>query len=216
MPVTLQEYRALAQNAPKQWEPDPFTNPRGDWQRDHFKFEDAVNGMTNLLKRVRSGEVTVEDLKQSDFKKATRENTYGYWLYIQHHPPKIKNDWKRLGQRYWSVQAWASYRETGDHGLELDHVVPKKTMWERILEEPQNVRVWMERNLCCVLTVSQHNCHHLSRTTHPKPEDPWVRYKGSGIVLLHNSRWTEKEIEPLLRHGLVNRSSFPTSIPEES
>ena len=213
MPLTPDEYRALALNATKLWEPDPFTNPKGDWQRDHF--EQAVNGMTSLLDRVKSGEVTEKDLMLSDVKRARRENTAKYWLYIQHHPPPVKSDWKRLGQRYWSLAAWRLYRERGDRDLALDHVIPKKVMWEHLRVDSGNVRMWMERNLCCVVTAREHKSKCLRRNAHPNPMDPWLRYEGSEIVLLYNSRWTDEETEPLLRHGLVNRSSFPTPIPEE-
>lgn len=208
MSITLEEYRGLAQNAPKQWKPDPFTNPKGDYQGKSFG--ETVDGMESLLKRLKSGEVTEEDLKRSDIAKATRENTYRHWLYIGHHGPSPKDNWKYLGQRYWSVEAWRSYRERCDRGLILDHVVPKKIMWERLLADSSNVRLWMERNLCCVVTASEHRSRCLARTAHPDPADPWRRYEPSGIVLLHNSRWTEAEIEPLLRHGLANHSSFPT------
>jgi hypothetical protein len=212
MSLTLEEYGGLAQNAPKQWKPDPFTNPPGVCQR--LPFERTVEGMESLLKRLKSGEVAEEDLKRSDIAKAFRENTYGYWLYIGHHPPSPKNEWKRLGQRYWSVEAWRSWKERGDQGLALDHVVPKKVMWQRLQADISNVRIWMERNLCCVVTVAEHR--NLPHSRHKRPSDPWLRYEGSEIVLLDNSRWTDAEREPLLRHGLVNHSSFPTSFREES
>ncbi len=208
----MEDYLAMVQRAPERWNPDPFTNPKGDWQRDHF--EEAVKGMESLLNRLKSGEVTEEDLKRSDIKEATRKNTYKYWLYIQHHPPPPRNEWKRLGQRFWSVAAWRSYSERSDRDLALDHVVPKKRMWERLRADSSNVRLWMERNLCCVVTASEHRC--LSRTDHPNETEPWRRYEGSGIVLLHSFRWTDLEREPLLRYGLLNHSSFPTLLQEES
>jgi hypothetical protein len=34
-----------------------------------------------------------------------------------------------------------------------------------------------------------------------------LRYRGTGIVLLHNPDWTEDEIEPLLRHGFLSERS---------
>ncbi len=206
MPLSLAEYLELVRRAPKKWDPDPFTNPKSDWQHDNF--DKAVDGMEGLLKRLKGGEVTENDLKQSDIKKATRENTYSYWLYIGHHPHPPRNPWKRLGQRYWSVEAWRSYLERGDRDLALDHVVPKKIMWKCICADISTVRLWMERNLCCVVTASEHNHPRLRRNGHPDAADPWRRYEGTGIVLLHNQSWTQEQIETLHGHGLLDSSSL--------
>ena len=205
-PLSLEEYFALTRRAPEKWDPDPFTNPKRDWQRDNF--DRAVDGMTRILERVRDGEVTKDDLKQSDIKEATRENTYKYWLYVGHHPPSPSNEWKRLGQRYWSVDAWRSYRERGDRDLVLEHVVPKKRMWECLVADSSNVRLWMERNLCCVVTVGEDRHRIRQRQTHPNPADPWLRYSKTGIVLLYNRAWTTEQRAPLLRHGLLDGTSF--------
>lgn len=216
--LSLAEYLALAKQAPRTRNPDPFTNPKGDWQSENF--ERAVKGLTALLRRIRENEATEEEARRGDDTGPQKENRLNYWLYIQHHPPAPMSDWKRLGQPYWSVEAWRSYRDwrvSGrdefpakkdwrGRGLELDHVVPKRKMENCVLADGADIRFWLKRNAVCVLTVDQHNS--LRRKTHPDPADPWLRYKGEGIVLLHNNRaWKAEEIEILFGHGLLDRSS---------
>jgi hypothetical protein len=89
-----------------------------------------------------------------------------------------------------------------------EHVIPKTVIKQRLLSEGRDVETWLSRNLCCVVTRGEDR--HLAASSHPDPADPWLRYRGSGIVLLHKPDWTEVEIEPLLRHGLVDeRSVYP-------
>jgi hypothetical protein len=148
-------------------------------------------------------------------------DTLNSWLYYQHHPGSEK--WKLQGQHYWSVAAWRSWRDwrasgnrsfpkrgcCGDLGLTSEHVVPKKVMQQLLLAEGANIRFWLERNLCCVVTVAEHK--RLPHDTHRDPADPWRRYSGWEIMLLNNPDWGEEEIVPLLRHGLLDRSSVAPS-----
>jgi hypothetical protein len=225
MPLCLKDYLALGQRAPKKWDPDPFQpHPDGDWLKNHF--EPAVVGVTDLLKRFEVGKVAEWQLLHGKDTGREKKDTLSYWLYCQHHPGS--EYWKLMGQRYWSVVAWRAWRDwraaggrsfpkrsgNGDCGLVSEHVVPKKVLKQHILADRTNVRVWLERNLCCVVTVGEDR--NLPSESHRDATDPWLRYEGSGIVLLHNSRWTDAEREPLLRHGLVNHGSFPTSVREES
>lgn len=175
--------------------------------------------MTDLLKRFEADKVTEWQLLRGKDTGREKKDTLSYWLYYQHHPGS--EYWKLMGQRYWSVAAWRAWRDwraaggrsfpkrqrIGDSGLVSEHVVPKKVLKQQILADRGNVRVWLERNLCCVVTVGEDR--HLPGESHPDATDPWRRYRRTGIVLLHNRAWTPEQIEPLLRHGLLNESSFP-------
>jgi len=169
-----------------------------------------------LLRRYDAGQVTRHHLVhgKDNSQREGCENTLSHWLYRQHHPGSEK--WKLQGQRFWSVEAWLSlrgwrkggrggYPKQGDGGLRSEHVVPKKVMKEEILRDRKRLRFWLERNLCCVVTTEQDM--RLPRTAHPDPSDPWRRYKGLGITLLHNRGWTVEETSALLRHELLNERS---------
>jgi hypothetical protein len=217
MPLSLEDYLAMARGAPKKWDPDPFQpHPDGDWIINHF--ESVVAGVTELLKRYADGEVARDLLLHGkDNDRKVMRDRLNFWLYYQHHPGSEK--WKLLGQHYWSVGAWRAWRDwraagnrslpkrgsCGSLGLTSEHVVPKKVMQQLLLAEGADVRYWLERNLCCVVTVGENRC--LPPQTHPKAEDPWLRHKGSGIVLLNNPDWSDEEIDLLFRHGLLDRSS---------
>lgn len=82
-------------------------------------------------------------------------------------------------------------------------------MQDRVLADGADVRLWLKRNLVCVITVAEHGSGRLPRDRHRNPEDPWLRYAKARIVLLYNQAWTAEEIEPLRRHGLLNADSFP-------
>jgi hypothetical protein len=220
MPVSLAEYLDLAQLVRQQWDPDPFkTHPGGDWHGIHF--EEVLVAVMELLRRFDAGEVPEAHLLGGKDNGPKKRDTLSYWLYYQHHPGS--EYWKLMGQRYWSVSAWRAWRawrdaggrsfpkrkRSGDSGLVSEHVVPKKVMKERICADRANVRLWLQRNLCCVVTVAEDG--HLVRDTHPDAADPWLRYEGKGIVLLHNSAWNVEEIDTLLRHGMLDRSSVAPS-----
>lgn len=157
-----------------------------------------------------------------------------HWLYYHHHPGDER--WKLLGQRYWSVDAWLAWKskylgtsqsmrlngrdgrphlrtfpkrkEDGPRGLVSEHVVPKVVMTDRMLQDRGNIAEWLRRNLCCVVTIDENAL--LAANSHPDATDPWRRYRGTGIVLLHNARWTHGETEAMWGHGLLsNRSVRP-------
>jgi hypothetical protein len=171
------------------------------------------------------------DKSLNDAGRPSCHDVLSHWLYYQHHPGDER--WKLLGQRYWSVSAWLAWRakyldtpparrlnarDTRPHlrtfpkrgtdhenGLVSEHVIPKAVIKERLLRSPAEIERWLNRNLCCVVTRGEDR--RLATSSHPDPADPWLRYRGAGIVLLHNPDWTEAEIEPLLRHGLLSERS---------
>ncbi len=210
MLLSVADYRSKTSLSPEQWNPAPFVrHPGGEWHSTHF--EEVVVGVTELLKRLDAGQVTETHLLRG---KTNRRDILNYWLYYQHHPGS--EYWKLMGQRYWSVEAWRSWRDdgggsfpkrgrSGERGLVSEHVVPKKEMIRCILTDRANIRRWLERNLCCVVTVGEDR--KLARQSHPDATDPWRRYAGTGIVLLHNPAWSDLEIEALLQHGLLDHTS---------
>jgi hypothetical protein len=171
------------------------------------------------------------DRRVNEAGRPSCHDVLSHWLYYQHHPGDER--WKLLGQRYWSVDAWLAWRaklldtppsrrfnardglphgrtfpkRSTDHerGLVSEHVIPKTVIQQRLLVDRPEVETWLSRNLCCVVTRAQDR--RLAASSHPDPADPWLRYRHTDIVLLHNPAWTEAEIEPLLRHGLVDKQS---------
>jgi hypothetical protein len=192
-----------------------------------------------LLDRFDRGEVSEwqllhgkdNDRRLNEAGRPSCHDVLSHWLYYQHHPGHER--WKLLGQRYWSVRAWRSWRTKyagtppsgrlhaqdrrphlqtfpkrgthGDPGLVSEHVIPKVVLKKLLLQDRHNIEYWLRRNLCCVVTRGEDR--GLPSSTHPDPTDPWLRYRARGIVLLHNPEWTEDEIEPLLRHDLLSELS---------
>jgi hypothetical protein len=227
--MDIATYRELARQAPRAWTPNPFfQHPIGDWHT--VKFDEVVSGVEALLKRFDDGQVTEAQLLRGKDNDARRKfDTLSYWLYYQHHPGH--EYWKIIGQKYWSIDAWLSWRakcialnvacdgsrnpplstlpkrkRDGNLGLVSEHVVPKKALKQCLLRDRTAIRSWLRSNLCCVVTRSEDR--RLVRDIHPDPRDPWRRYIGTGIVLLHNPAWTDTEIEPLLKYGLLNEFSM--------
>ena len=227
--MDLPTYRTLAQAVPAAWVPNPFSlHPVGDWHT--LMFDQVVAGVDALLDRFDRGQVSEAQLlrgKDNDSRK--KHDTLSYWLYYQHHPGH--EYWKLVGQRYWSIDAWLSWRakcvelkamgyggkkpglatlpkrkRDGEAGLVSEHVIPKKTLKQLLLRDRRNIADWLRSNLCCVVTRREDR--RLVRDQHPNPRDPWCRYAGTGIILLHNPSWTDAEIEPLLKHGLLNDLSI--------
>src|SRR5262245_36445623 len=101
-----------------------------------------------------------------------------------------------------------SFPKGGPNGLVSEHVVPKKELKKLLRHErdPKRIAALLQLNLCCVVTGSEDAM--LERAGHPNPTDPWARYRGKGIILLHNPDWSDTEIEALLRHGLLSLRSF--------
>lgn len=171
------------------------------------------------------------DKRLNEVGRPSCHDVLSHWLYYQHHPGDER--WKLLGQRYWSIDAWLAWRAKyfgtpssqrlnardgrphgstfpkrstdQERGLVSEHVIPKTVIKQRLLSDRRDLETWLSRNLCCVVTRAEDR--HLAASSHPDPAHPWLRYRGSGIVLLHNPDWTEVEIEPLLRHGLVDERS---------
>lgn len=220
--LTLHDYRTLARQAPAAWDPDPYlSHPRGPWHAAYFKT--VVEGVTSLLERFDAGQVSEAHLLRGKDNGLRKRDTLSYWLYFQHHPGN--EYWKLVGQRYWSVSAWRAWRDharhqglptssmrslpkrsrSGELGLVSEHVVPKKVLKREILFDRANLQLWLSRNLCSVVTIREDR--RLHRDDHPEPSDPWRRYIGTGIVFLHNPDWTDGEIEPLLRCGLLGAES---------
>jgi hypothetical protein len=193
-------------------DPNPFqAHTDGPWHERNF--QPVVNNVVSLLTRFRATEIDKHHLLHGKDNGPNKRDTLSYWLYYQHHPGSEK--WKLMGQRYWSVEAWRSWREAGggsfpkrgDRGLVSEHVVPKKVLKTLLIEcDPSNcdyIRRLLELNLCCVVTRAEDK--QLKRDKHPNVDDPWIRYAEANnrITLIHNPYWIPAEVEPLLRHGLI-------------
>jgi len=150
-----------------------------------------------------------------------------YWLYYQHHPGHER--WKILGQRYWSEQAYASFRDrfyatpeakrhsrdggpalatipkrraNGDRGLVSEHVVPKMVMKRLLLDPPGSITNLLNLNICAVVTLAEDR--RLVRADHADPFDPWSRYEGTGIRFIDNPGWTDVERANLAQYDLIS------------
>ncbi len=89
-------------------EPDPFfPHPGGPWHQTHF--DETVEGIRSLLMRYAAGSVSERHLLKGKDNGRDKRNTLSFWLYFQHHPGHER--WKILGQRYWSEEAYASFRD---------------------------------------------------------------------------------------------------------
>ena len=88
-----------------------------------------------------------------------------------------------------------------------EHVVPKKEMKKLLVgtRDAAQIKAILGLNLCCVVTGDEDR--RLQRDCHPDPMQPWLRYRGKGITVLHNPEWEDLEIEALLRHGLLSERS---------
>lgn len=235
--MSASDYRALASSCTA-WDPNPFApHTSGSWHETVFP--KVVDGVIALLGRFDAGIVSEQQLlRGKDNDKRPGPNglplcceTLSYWLYIQHHPGHEL--WKLLGQEYWSVDAYLSWRDQygrtpsslrfgrdrltpslrtfpkgGPSGLVSEHVVPKKSMKALLCRtrERNEIESLLRLNLCCVVTGEEDN--RLERACHPNSFEPWQRYCGKGIITLHNPAWTDKQIEALLRNGLLSARSI--------
>jgi hypothetical protein len=236
--MTLEQYLEIAASAPLPWMPDPFRGHAEEPWEDRV-FSTVVSEIEALLARFDRREVTEQQLlhgKDNDKRLTPGGRQYcndvlSHWLYYHHHPGSER--WKLLGQRYWSVEAWLSWREKflhisppqqfakddglphlrtlpkrksdGAKGLLSEHVVPKRIMKDCLLSDRSRIAEWLKRNLCCVVTIEEDA--RLVRDTHVNPADPWQRYRNSGIILLHNPAWKPQEIADLLKYDLLDRRS---------
>lgn len=206
-------------------EPDPFfPHPDGPWHETHF--DETVEGIRSLLMRYAAGQVSEHHLLKGKDNGRVKRDTLSYWLYFQHHLGHER--WKILGQRYWSVQAYASFRDRfcatpeakrhssdggaslatipkrradGDQGLLSEHVVPKKVMKRLLLDPPGSIADLLRLNICAVVTLSEDR--RLVRAGHIDPFNPWVRYAGTGIRFIENPSWTNAERADLARYDLI-------------
>ncbi|MCI0432013.1 MAG: hypothetical protein L0210_15905 [Rhodospirillales bacterium] len=235
--MSVAAYRRLAAGRDG-WDPNPYqSHVSGDWHSQAFP--KVAAGVHALLARYDAREIDERQLlrgKDNERRpgpggRPRCEDTLSYWLYFQHH--KGDERWKLLGQPYWSVPAWLSWRAQYSHtppdrrlsrsdgrtalatfpkggpdGLVSEHVVPKKVMKRLLLatRDREKIGALLKLNLCCVVTRAEDA--RLPRDDHLQPAEPWRRYHGKGIVLLHNPAWSDDEIQPLLRHGLLNERSI--------
>jgi hypothetical protein len=235
--MSVAEYRKLTAGC-RSWDPNPYQfYVGGSWHSQAFP--KVVDGVRALLARYDGREVDEQQLlrgKDNERRPGSSgrprcEDTLSYWLYFQHH--KGDERWKLLGQPYWSVPAWLSWRayyagmppdrrsnrndgrpslgtfpKGGSDGLVSEHVVPKKVLKGLLLatRDREKIAALLKLNLCCVVTRAEDA--QLPRDHHARPADPWHRYQGKGIVLLHNPAWTDDEIGRLLQQGLLRERSI--------
>jgi len=207
-------------------EPDPFfPHPDGPWHQTHF--DETVEGIRSLLMRFAAGQVSEWHLLKGKDNGPNKRDTLSYWLYYQHHPGHER--WKILGQRYWSEQAYASFRDRffatpdpkrysrdggpavatipkrradGKRGLVSEHVVPKMVMKRLLLDPPGSITNLLNLNICAVVTLAEDR--RLVRADHADPFDPWSRYEGTGIRFIDNPGWTDVERANLAQYDLIS------------
>lgn len=235
--LSVSQYRALA-SACNDWHPNPFSPHRdGPWHEGNFHLVlDGVMALLCRFDAGTVSEQQLLRGKDNDKRPGLNglpscHDTLSYWLYFQHHPGHEL--WKLLGQRYWSVEAYQCWHEQynrtsaserfgrnglapslrtfpkgGASGLVSEHVVPKKALKELLLQtrDRGTIESLLRLNLCCVVTGAQDG--RLERACHPNPFDPWQRYRGKGIIMIHNPTWTDNEIDALLRNGLLSTRSI--------
>ena len=235
--MSVSEYRRLAESCTV-LNPNPFLPyPGGGWhERALPQVVSGVVALLDRFDSGKVDEQQLLRGKDNDKRPGPDGwprcyDTLSYWLYFQHHPGHEL--WKLLGQRYWSVAAYSSwcanyerseaglqadpkvgryplktFPKRGPGGLVSEHVVPKKKMKELLSYErnPQRIRALLQLNLCCVLTKVEDAL--LETASHPNPMEPWLRYRGNNITLLHNPGWTDMEIQALLRNGLLSFRSI--------
>lgn len=235
--LRVSDYRQLAARCAA-WDPNPFVAHRdGAWETRAFpEVVKGVIALLARFDAGRVDRRQLLNGKDNDKRMGANglpscQDTLSHWLYYQHH--KGDERWKLLGQRYWSVSALLSWRmqynstplaqrfnrndgryatrtfpKQGPTGLVSEHVVPKKLMKTLLLPTRDQERISnvLRLNLCCVVTRAEDA--RLERDSHPIPTEPWRRYRGKGIILLHNPTWTDAEIEPLLRNGLLSPRSI--------
>jgi hypothetical protein len=236
MTMSVSEYRRLAAGCGG-WNPDPFMSyPGGAWELQAFpQVVAGVGALLARFDACAVAERQLLRGKDNDRRPGPNglpacQDTLSHWLYYQHH--KGDERWKLLGQRYWSVSAFLSWHaqylataadrrlnrndgkyavrtfpKGGPAGLVSEHVVPKKEMKKLLLStrDTQKIADVLRLNLCCVVTGVEDA--RLVRDRHPEPTAPWRRYRGTGIVMLHNPAWSDSEIAALLQNGLLSERS---------
>jgi hypothetical protein len=209
-------------------QPQPYIHhPNGAWHSNAF--QTAVTAVTDLLNLLKSGQVPEQHLlrgKDNGRCKCGRDKTetLSYWLYFQHHPGSER--WKILGQRFWSVKAWRAWRDqylfieerkrlnsrdglpvlatipkrkrAGEQALVSEHVVPKKVLKALLLQQRWPVSDVLALNHCAVVTRSEDR--RLEASSHPDPFDPWRRYADTGIEIIENPNWTDRERSEVERY----------------
>lgn len=216
--------------------PNPFfPHPDGPWHETHF--DEVVYGIKSVLEKYANNELSRDQIckgKDNGYDrvwKTNKEEKINYWLYYQHH--KGSERWKCLGQRYWSVQAYRSFRkkyfsfpenkrlnsrDKGPHqntlpkrkaeqleGLVSEHVIPKRVMQDLLLKNKWPIEELLTLNLCAVITLREdRKINELKlRSSHPNPFKPLHRYKGTGIQFIPNPDWSFEEKTALEEYNLV-------------
>ncbi len=216
------------------WNPDPYRpldTPR--WEE---QMTSRVRGRAReLLQLYKSGLLDFEDFIQD--RKTEYDNDWGMRMCLWHQHHRHKQTHKNLGRPFWSVDAfrqWVANIESLPEEQVLDkkgfydlrtlqrerngkpraflrheHVVPKSVMINWLVEEPDNVDVIFDNNVCCVLSLDEDTAlNRVAKNTHPDPTDPWLRYEGTGIEILFNPDWPDDVLQELKHHGLMTKASF--------
>lgn len=180
--------------------PDPFfQHPHGPWHQCNE--ENVRRGLRQVLERFHNGELTeAQIMKGKDNGRCKKYHTnkqdvMSYWLYFQHHPGNER--WKLLGQRYWSVNAYESFKrqflhlpvnerysktdhgphlkslpkrkKAGNEGLVSEHVVPKKAIKTYLVHgnEPLETRIQYALKWNLCAVVTGEEDDRLLKDSHP-------------------------------------------------
>jgi hypothetical protein len=126
---------------------------------------------------------------------------------------------------HWNVrriETHAQKRARGGLQLQHEHVFPRRD-WKRLVNptigNPRTLEeAWdLLDAYCqgCVVTLEEHR----KLRSRGNPDNPWLRYRGTGIQLLENPAWSERHREWIREAGLVpfgQMAILPAEEPEDS
>lgn len=206
--------------------PDPFQPyTKGAWEQR--KRPEALTAIRRALQRWRDGEIS-EDILRHD----RNPDGIKVWLWLMHHPHNER--WKNIGRPNWSLDAYLTWRRyyfavpeekrlasdgaphlrtlpkeswAGEDGLHHEHVVPQSVSLKRLMAG-HNPELVLACNVSAVITIRERD-KLPSRATHPDPDNPWIRYRGTGIQMIENPSWSATERAALAQHDLLYRGEIP-------
>lgn len=217
--------------------PDPFQqNPKtGPWESRVWP--EALAAVKRAVARYQVGEITWNIFKDDGNREGAK-----FWLWYMHHPRDER--WKNISRPNWSYDAYVTWRryyfsvpealrlapDGAPHlrtmpkerwasldGLHHEHVVPQSKSLQRLKAgvDPEHV---LRCNISAVITIRErdHERLRLFRSSHPDPDDPWLRYQGTGIKMIENPAWTVAERAALARYDLLHLGSIPPYVPDGS